>query len=301
MARSKPKGDPVLKWFGLILMAALAAGCAGGSPATVAVITEPPATASETPFQPSPVPTVAPTPACREGAGTWTEAEYPGVAVRAVIPVWIYLPACHEVSASGYPVAYFLHGKPYTEDQWLALGIQDLVEEGAASAELEPMILVLARQPEPLFSGSDGGPGSYETEFLEGLVPWVDRTYRTDARPEKRAVVGLSRGGVWALELAMTHPDVLGTVVALSPSLAVNYARPPYDPSRLADTAPVLPENILLAAGETDWALTETVALADRLRSRGETPEVVIVPGSHMDPTWKSLLPDVLAFLSRAL
>lgn len=231
----------------------------------------------------------------------WQSGEYPGVAVRGMIPVWVYLPSCHDDPASSYPVAYFLHGKPYTEEQWMDLGIRDLLEDSAASGDLRPMIFVLARQPEPLFSGSDGGAGSYETEFFEGLVTWVDSTFRTDPRAEKRAVVGISRGGVWALELGMTHPDLLGTVVALSPSLAVNNARPAYDPTLLADTAPVLPANLLLAAGETDWARARTEALAERLGVRGEEPELMIVPGSHTDPTWESLLPGVLDFLSTNL
>lgn len=249
--------------------------------------------ASQTPFLPPPDPTASPTPRCIAAQGTWTDAEYPGVAVAGTVPVRIYLPPCASEPGARYPVAYFLHGKPYTETQWIDLGIEALVE-----GEAVPMIIVLARQPEPIFSGSDGGPGSYETEFLDGLVPWVDQMYPSDPNPARRAVVGLSRGGVWALEVGMTHPEAIGTVVALSPALAVNYARPSYDPLRLAEAAPALPSRILLMVGDTDWARTKTEDLARRLADRGAESELRIVPGAHVDPTWGSMLPDVLAYLS---
>jgi enterochelin esterase-like enzyme len=223
------------------------------------------------------------------------------VAVGGEVPVRIYLPRCSSEPTARYPAAYFLHGKPYTEAQWLDLGIEALVGTGAASGELLPMIIVLARQPEPLFSGSDGGPGSYETEFLEGLVAWVDQTYPTDPDPARRAVVGLSRGGVWALEIGMVHPEAVGTVVALSPALAVNHARPPYDPLVLARTSEALPPNILLAAGDSDWARTKTEELARRLAERGAPFELRVVPGAHSDTTWEAVLPDVLEFLSSVL
>ncbi|HMK07524.1 MAG TPA: alpha/beta hydrolase-fold protein, partial [Anaerolineales bacterium] len=138
-------------------------------------------------------------------------------------------------------------------------------------------------------------------EFTEGLVAAVDQAFRTQASPEGRAVVGLSRGGVWALEIALRHPELIGAVAALSPALAVNYAREVYDPMRLAATADTLPARIWLAAGDTDWARKGTESLASVFSSRDVLPAVVIVPGDHSDATWASMLPDVLAFLASAL
>jgi enterochelin esterase-like enzyme len=261
----------------------------------------PPAVATKSPtaFPPSPEATASPTPACAE-AGTWVEFVYQGVAVAAQVPALIYLPPCYAAESDAYPVAYFLHGKPYTEEQWVNLGLADLVDESAYRGSLPPMIVVLARQPEPLFSNSDGGQGSYETEFLEGLVRAVDLSFRTEVGPEGRAVVGLSRGGVWALEIGMRNPGQIGAVAALSPALAVNHAREPYDPLRLATTGDPLPPRFLLGAGETDWARGGTEAIAAELSDRGIASELVIVPGNHSDPTWQALLPSVMAFLNGA-
>ena len=275
------------------------AGCL--RPPAIPTTEMPPAdvTPAPTALPPPPEATASPTPACAE-LGTWQAFVYQGVAVAGEVPTLIYLPPCYTAESGSYPVAYFLHGKPFTEEQWLDLGLADLVDEAAASGSLTPMILVLARQPEPLFSNSDGGQGSYETEFLEGLVKAVDQSYRTVAGPEGRAVVGLSRGGVWALEIGMRNPGQIGAVAALSPALAVNYARQAYDPMRLAETGDPLPPRFLLAAGETDWARGGTEALAAGLSGRGVATQIILVPGNHSDPTWQALLPSVIAFLAGA-
>ena len=287
-----------------VAMAALALvafiGCVPAAAIAIPTATRLPPTPSPTAFSPTAVATPSPPATCLE-EGTWTEFEYRGVAVAQQVPALAYLPPCYEAESVRYPAAYFLHGKPYTESQWIDLGLPAEIEAAAADGRMPPMIVVLARQPEPVFSNSDGGPGSYETEFLEGLLPAVDGAYRTVAAPEGRVIVGLSRGGVWALEIGLRNPDRIGAVAALSPSLAVNYAREPYDPLHLAATAEQLPALVFLGAGEEDWARSRTEALHAALTARGVAPELVIVPGDHSDPTWEALLPAVSRFLGAAL
>jgi enterochelin esterase-like enzyme len=281
---------------------ALLAGCLPSSiaPSTVGTIASSASTPTPTPFLAYPVPTIESTPECLDDSGEWLDFPYLGTAVEGEVSTTVYLPPCYDVRSTRYPVAYFLHGKPYTEDQWLDLGLAELVEKGTQAGTLPAMILVLARQPEPLFSGSDGGPDSYEMEFLEGLMASTDQAFRTEPSPDRRAIVGISRGGVWALEIALRNPDRIGAVAALSPALAVNAARPAYDPPRLASTAPALPARLMLGAGDTDWARRATEELAAVLQTRGAAIGLIIVPGGHTDPTWESMLPAVLDFLSAA-
>jgi S-formylglutathione hydrolase FrmB len=99
----------------------------------------------------------------------------------------------------------------------------------------------------------------------------------------------------------MRNPGQIGAVAALSPALAVNYAREAYDPLRLASVADPLPERFLLAAGENDWARAATEDFVAELSARGAAPELIIVPGDHSDPTWQAILPSVIDFLASAL
>jgi enterochelin esterase-like enzyme len=242
-------------------------------------------------------PTASPTPACAAERGTWETHSYRGVAVAKEVTARIYLPPCYAETGERYPTAYFLHGKPYTEQQWIDLGLEALLDGKGGAPAAFPGIVVLARVPEPLFSGSDGGPGSYEDEFRAGLMASVEAAFPTQTSASGRALVGISRGGVWALEIGLRFPQDYGTVVALSPALSVNYARPAYDPVVLAVEAPGLPTHLLLAAGEDDWARRATEDLAGRLQERGAAPVLRVIPGAHSDPTWRALLPGVVDFL----
>lgn len=226
------------------------------------------------------------------------ERTYAGVAVTGDVPVLILLPPCYENTQDTYPVLYLLHGKPMTEQQWRDLGLAELLVQGWKEGRWPPFIAVAPRQPEPLFSGSDGGPGSYEEEFFEGLVPFIEKSVAADPIPAHRAVSGISRGGVWALELALTHPEAIGGVAALSPSLAVNYARPMYDPLHLAVDASPLPR-LFLGAGEGDWARPATERLNQLLLDREADVRLDLVTGGHEEATWLQLLPAALDFLTK--
>jgi S-formylglutathione hydrolase FrmB len=156
--------------------------------------------------------------------------------------------------------------------------------------------MVMPQQPEPLYRGSDGGPGSYETELLQGLVPFIEANYRSD--PSARAIAGISRGGVWALEIALRNPLQFNALAALSPALAVNSARLPYDPFEIASTADQFPREILLLAGDDDWAEAETQRLSEVLSQAGVEHMLQISAGDHSDGTWAEVMEDVLGFLA---
>lgn len=247
---------------------------------------------------PEPAPSPSPTP-CAESAGQVIESSYRAVAVAADVPLLVYLPPCYGEGTVGYPTAYLLHGLPYDERHWLELGAVEQFELGLRAGVWEPMILVMPRQPEPLFTSTDGGPGSYEQEFLEALVAHVERAYAVD--PARQGVAGISRGAIWALEIAFRNPQRMVAVAALSPALAVNAARPAYDPLELARASPQLPAAILLLAGESDWAAVKTADLSQILLERDIGHQHLQVPGDHSDPTWAAALDQVFDFLSASL
>lgn len=59
--------------------------------------------------------------------------------------------------------------------------------------------------------------GGWATFIKAELVGWVDSTYRTFARRESRAVVGLSMGGFGAIQMGIRASDVFSVVDAMSP------------------------------------------------------------------------------------
>jgi enterochelin esterase-like enzyme len=290
----------------LALMGA-GAGCAQARPKpTLAEMPPiPKASASLAPPETNPSPSEAqtpsstPTPACGEDHGSIVQDSYPGHNVPGPDPILVYLPPCYASRPGPFPVLYLFHGKPFNETHWVDVGL--VAALGAREAGSTDWIVVLPRVPEPLFSNSDGGPGSYEDEFMETVLPYVESRYRVRTDAPGRGIGGISRGGVWSLEIGLRHPDAFGLMLALSPALAVNSPRPAYDPLRLAATAEPLPAYIFLGAGTDDWARPATLKLAAALQARGSTPDLELVPGAHESATWQALLPAMLAFADASM
>jgi enterochelin esterase family protein len=66
--------------------------------------------------------------------------------------------------------------------------------------------------------------GRYEDHVVRELVPWADRSFRTDGR---RSVLGKSSGGYGAMVLAMRHPDVFHAVACHSGDMYFEYCHLP--------------------------------------------------------------------------
>jgi enterochelin esterase-like enzyme len=246
----------------------------------------------------SPVPSATATPACPYIQGHIVQTNYSSEILDEDIPVLVYLPPCHDQLEQRYPALYLLHGFPMDETHWNELGASELAGSKISSKMWPAFIMVMPLQPSPLFTSTDGGPRSYEIEMVEGLIPYVDRTYKTIPSPDARSVAGISRGGVWALEIALRHPDIFGSVSALSPALHVNYARPAYDPVVLITKEGPFPERVFLGVGDLEGPfLDATVALGDAIEDKGLVFSLVITHGGHDDATWASLIEHMFEFV----
>lgn len=282
----------------------LAAAAACGSPAlqetpTAQPTVTPTGTASPLPTPTAavtPAPTSSPTPSCRAGEGSLMGAEYSGAAVPEQVSYQIYLPDCFLEGQVMLPVMYFFHGKPYDETHWLELGVIDVYQSGVSQGRWGEALLVFAYLPEPIFSETDGGPGSYEQEFVDGLLPEVESRYPAGGAANRRMLMGISRGGIWSLEIGLANPELAARIGALSPSLAVNYPRPAYDPFELARQIDPGSMEIFLLAGQDDWARRGTERLAAVMGEAGLLVELEIIPGQHVDSTWQMGLESMFDF-----
>lgn len=233
-------------------------------------------------------------------AGTLLHSRYPGRLVEGEQPLVIYLPPGYDRTADPLPAVYLLHGIGYDEQQWVELGLHQQLEQHLSRGEWQPLILVMPLMPDPLFSSTDGGPDSYEAEFLNGLIPYVERNFRAD--PQRRALAGISRGGVWALEIALQHPDEFAGVAALSPALHMNFPRPRYDPSVIATEAIRFPPVIYLAAGDGEpRTLTAVLEFSALLVELGVEHTLQLGEGGHDQEYWRQAAPAALAALAAGL
>jgi enterochelin esterase-like enzyme len=210
----------------------------------------------------------------------------------------IYLPPCYGQRDSRYPVVYLLHGWPFGNEHWIELGATETAEEGIGAGILPPFIIVMPRGGEWLYVNTSGGDVSFDAQVVKDLIPHIDEVYRTIATREGRSIGGISRGGVWSLEIGMMHPDMFSAVGAHSPALAVNLAPPPYDPFYLLSRPEVAALRFYLDSGDTDWTRSSTQSLQQALENQGIISSYAQHTGAHNDELWAQNVTEYLMFYS---
>ena len=148
-----------------------------------------------------------------------------GVPVRSEIlgqdiSLAVLLPASYvSEPKKRYPVVYCLHGlgdEPASwNDQWLS--VENTVKSLEASG-LEEMIYVFPQGFRTYYVNYYTGKYNYMDFFVNELIPYVDKTWRTKADRGHRAVTGYSMGGFGAWVLAGKHPELFIASAPLSMS-----------------------------------------------------------------------------------
>lgn len=235
---------------------------------------------------------------CRSG-GEVVRGKWPSKVFGGPHDYAIYLPPCYdeENNTARYPVIYLFHGWPMDENHWLNLGIASAAARLINSGELPPFIIALPRgDTEGVYNRTSGGDNSWEAAMIDEFIPYIDRTYRTLRQRDDRAIGGISRGGVWALEIAFRHPDLFASVGAHSAALSVNNAAAGFDPMDLAVTAPIESMRIFIDAGDKDWTRDSARALSKLLDARYIPHTYTIGSGEHVDAYWRSQVDAYLKF-----
>ncbi len=129
---------------------------------------------------------------------------------------FVYTPPGYEKGKKKYPVLYLQHGWGEDETAWHANLIMDnLIAEG----KVNPFIIVMTygMTNEIKFGGlRDFKIGPFQTVLIDELIPYIDSHYRTLTSPAKRAMAGLSMGGMETKTITLARPDVFAYYGLLS-------------------------------------------------------------------------------------
>jgi enterochelin esterase-like enzyme len=143
-----------------------------------------------------------------------------GVVLRGTVPGtvrpgYVYLPPGFTRSER-YPVVYLLHGMPGSPSEYLdGTQLTDFADPAIADGALRPFIAVMpAAGEQHKYNGEWAGP--WEDGLVDRTVPWVDASLPTIATPAGRVIAGLSAGGFGAVDIALRHPGMFGTVESWS-------------------------------------------------------------------------------------
>jgi enterochelin esterase-like enzyme len=148
---------------------------------------------------------------------TWYLSKVTGQWRRAMV----YTPPDYDSSVrTRYPVLYLQHGAGEDETGWTKQGHANfIVDNLIAEKKAKPMIVVMdkgyAYRPgeAPANRGAVRPPAgaltasTFESVIVDDLIPMVDRTFRTLAAREHRAMAGLSMGSMQTLQITLRNLD----------------------------------------------------------------------------------------------
>jgi predicted alpha/beta superfamily hydrolase len=232
--------------------------------------------------------------------------------------IFVYLPPCyaHE-STRRYPVLYMQDGQNLFDpalsfipgNDWQ---LDETAEFLIARGEIEPLIIVgiehAGHDRTMEFSPSrdarlkaGGRADDYGRMIVEELKPYIDARYRTRLGPDDTGLGGSSLGGLVALYLGFTWPDVFRRLAVMSPSLW-------WDRRRLLDLARTLPEHLPLkiwldtGTSEGGGTLRNAQILKNTLLRHGwrmgkDFRYLEVQGGEHSELDWRSRAGDMLRFL----
>lgn len=248
----------------------------------------------------TPIPSVTPTVvACPEETGQVIVFDtFDSEIAGRNMPYRVYVPPCYFQSQRRFPVVYLLHGASNDDTHWEDIGITDTLDRGLSLDQYPPMLLVMPYGAQLLPNGDFPPDPSMETFLLEELMPRVEQDFCVWKDRDHRSIGGISRGGFWALSIAMRHPELFGAVGGHSVALDTNRTPADFNPLDLALNAPFVDTlRIYLDNGANDSVRPEMEMLSNRLVQRQVAHDYVINPlGNHTDSYWTAHVADYLAF-----
>ena len=213
---------------------------------------------------------------------------------------YIYTPAEYDNNpGKKYPVLYLLHGGGEDERGWGTQGKTDLILDNLiADGAAEPMLVVM-------MDGNTGGGGIrsfgerslqvFENELTKVVMPFVEENYRAEQTPEKRALAGLSMGGLQTLYAGVRNHQMFSHLGVLSSGWFANnptLSDPQY--AFMKNNSDAINNNIkvfwVAMGGKEDIAYENCKVMLQKFDEIGIRYQYTEYPGGHTWPVWRNNL-----------
>ena len=224
----------------------------------------------------------------------WYDSNILGINRRLTV----YTPYGYEANpGKKYPVLYLLHGAGGDEEAWSSMGraaqiLDNLIEQGKA----EPMIVVMPNgNPNQQAAQTMGLPtsdmdwrnpenrNSYVRSLCEEIVPFIEKNFRVIAKPEKRAIAGLSMGGGHTISASTMYPKLFDYICPLSAAGAAT----------VEQLQALKKEGVKLywvGCGKTDFLWEGNQKLIQNLKDAGLEHTFYVSEGGHIWANWRLYL-----------
>jgi len=178
----------------------------------------------------------------------------------------IYLPPSYKSNAAGdrrFPVVYLLHGgRPGSE---LKMGnVIQTVHEAMKAGKVRPMIYVLPNGGRVSHYNMPDSKG--EDVFVKELIPHIDKTFRTIASREGRAIEGFSQGGRGTARIMFKYPELFASAAPGGGGFATE--------KKVSESGGYENEKLFFGKGVNTWDRARAYAKA---RAETKVPELKIL------------------------
>ena len=235
----------------------------------------------------------------------WYDSKVLGINRRLTV----YTPYGYEQNPKKkYPVLYLLHGAGGDEEAWISMGrtaqiLDNLIEKGLA----EPMIVVMpngnANQQAAVTLNIPTKPqqfdrnalqslpeaernramNSYVVSLCEEIVPFIEKNFRVIAKPEARAIAGLSMGGGHTITASTLYPQMFDYICPLSAAGSAT-------PEQIAALKKAGVKLYFLACGDEDFLFEGSKTLDKTLTEQGLDHIFYVSGGGHVWANWRLYL-----------
>jgi enterochelin esterase-like enzyme len=199
---------------------------------------------------------------------TQREGTYRSAAVDREMPYGIYLPKGYDDAANKdtrWPLVIWLHGMFEDHNRFHRRGGAPVLDEAVDEGLLPPCVFVLADGTKTSMYIDAGPKKDYQQLIQKDLLGHLEKTYRISGDREQRALMGISMGGMAALRIGFTHPELFGTIAVHSSAVF------PADPKQLPPRVQELISRFRLDTvfgdpiDEKLWRATNPLGIAESL------------------------------------
>ncbi len=196
-----------------------------------------------------------------------------------------------------YPVLYLLHGAGGDEEAWTSMGrAAQILDNLIAQGKAKPMIIVMPNGnpnqqaacvlglPNIQFDQrAAGNANAYVRSLCEEIVPFIEKNYRTIAKPEGRAIAGLSMGGGHTITASTLYPAMFDYICPLSAAGSA-------DDAQIQALKKAGVKLYFLACGTSDFLYEGSKTLDATLTKNGLTHTFFESEGGHTWANWRLYL-----------
>jgi enterochelin esterase family protein len=140
--------------------------------------------------------------------GAVAEVTYYSTALKRFRRMHVYTPPGYESGEGKFPVFYLLHGASDSDNSWSTVGRAGFILDNLiAEKKAKPMLVVMpAGHTGPFrFGGPRPAVDEFVQDFLNDILPHVEKRFRVHTDRANRAMAGLSMGGGQTLNIGVPN------------------------------------------------------------------------------------------------